>query len=504
MARTLSANSPTGSDRGPIPESTIGSTIEAMKTLRLAAVCAVLTVGAGAPPPQADVTPAAIDEVVEQYRAAVEVPGVAVAVTRGDAVLHVAGYGHTPDGTPVTDHTTMATASLSKSFTSLAVMQLVEDGRLGLDDPVREHLPEFGMRDPRVSQITIWQLLNQTSGLTDDTLGQFTRDQPRSLAESVADFRGRTLTSGPGSSWNYYNPNYQIAARIVEVASGQPADTYLESHVFARLGMTDSRAIATDAELPPSARGHVRLLGHAISAPEPPAFGSGSGGVLSSADDMAAWLVMQSGYGALPDGSQLVSPAAIETMRTPSPTSGSYGLGWDIGTTPGGAALVSHSGDLLTSTAHQAVMSDTGYGVAVLAATGAANGDAQTIARRIIATIERDRPEPATDTGVAVDVAFTGTAFVIVGLAAIGVRRSPRWASTRRGWAAVVVRTVPLLAPIVLFAGMAPIVRTLYGGRDVTLLQTVYLYPSFMAALALTAVASTGLLVARTICFARG
>ena len=88
-------------------------------------------------------------------------------MTRGDRVLVAQGYGHTPGGDPIGQHTPMAVASVSKSFTALAVMQLVEARRVGIDWPVRVYLPEFTLADSRADQVTVRQLLNQTSGLLD-------------------------------------------------------------------------------------------------------------------------------------------------------------------------------------------------------------------------------------------------------------------------------------------------------------------------------------------------
>ena len=105
--------------------------------------------------------------------------GAAVAVTLGDRMLLAEGYGHTSSGEPVTGHTVMALASISKSFTALAVMQLVEAGRVELDAPVRWLVPEFNLADSRVDQMTVRHLLNHTSGLSDRT---FPRVPPATTA----------------------------------------------------------------------------------------------------------------------------------------------------------------------------------------------------------------------------------------------------------------------------------------------------------------------------------
>ena len=84
---------------------------------------------------------AAVDQFLSRELTAASIPGAAVAITRGDQVLHVRGYGHDSHHVPVTDRTLFRIASLSKSFTSLAVLQLVDAGRVSLDDSVAEHLP---------------------------------------------------------------------------------------------------------------------------------------------------------------------------------------------------------------------------------------------------------------------------------------------------------------------------------------------------------------------------
>ena len=110
---------------------------------------------------------AAVDQFLSRELTAASIPGAALAITRGDQVLHVRGYGHDSHYVPVTDRTLFRIASLSKSFTSLAVLQLVDAGRVSLDDSVAEHLPEFRPADPRGADITVRQLLDQTSGLAD-------------------------------------------------------------------------------------------------------------------------------------------------------------------------------------------------------------------------------------------------------------------------------------------------------------------------------------------------
>ena len=455
----------------------------------------------GAPP--ATVDGAAVDALVEQYREEAAVPGVAVAVTRGTTVVHTAGYGRAPDGEAVSDRTTMAAASVSKSFTALAAVQLAESGRIRLDDPVRAHLPEFAMADPRADAITVRQLLDQTSGMSDTTFRSFSGPQVRTLREAVASMRGAGLAAAPGTRWEYHNPNFQVAARLVEVVSGLSFDDYLRRTVFGPLGMVDSRTADTARDLPPGARGHLKVLDRPVALPEPPAFGNGSGGVLTSARDLAAWLIAQNGGGRGPDGTSIASPQGIAATHTPSAASGSYGLGWFVGTTPSGAPLVHHGGDLFTSTAYQALLPASGHGIAVMANTGMQYGDAQAIGDRLVALVEGGRSSAAGDSYLVADVVLLVLALAVVPVSVRGVVRSRRWAARRSsGWWAV-ARLLPLLLPAALAAVVHRVVGFLYRGRDVSWVQVSYLYPTFMVLLVVAALGCTAVLVGRVLALFR-
>ncbi|QFZ19226.1 serine hydrolase domain-containing protein [Saccharothrix syringae] len=433
-------------------------------------------------------TPATIDAVVEQYRERTGLPGVAVAVTRGTTVVHAAGYGHAPGGEPISAHTPMAVASVSKSFTALAVMQLVERGRIRLDDPVRAHLPEFTMADPRADRITIRRLLDQTSGMSDTTHRSFSGPRVHTLREAVAAMRGSTLAADPGTRWEYHNPNFQLAARLVEVVGGVPFAEHLRREVFAPLGMRDSSTADTERDLPPTARGHLVVLGVPVALPEPPAFGNGSGGVLSSAHDMAAWLVMQNS-----GGTPVATPETIAATHSAAP--GSYALGWFVGTTPAGARLVDHGGDLFTSTAYQALLPESGHGIAVMANTGTRHGDAEALGRRLVDLLEGRQPAPANDPYRVVDAVLLGSAVAVAVLSVRGVARARRWAARRPRWATARLLLLPL--PLVLAATVHRVVGYLYRGRDVAWLQVAYLYPTFVVALLVAAVGGVAVLAAR-------
>ncbi|MEU6738471.1 serine hydrolase domain-containing protein [Streptosporangium sandarakinum] len=468
----------------------------------LIAICMAVLPAAGAvlpgtPPgtspeaaPPGGVTPAAIAAFIADYREETGLPGAAVAVTKGTEVVHVAGYGVTATGEPVTADTPMPVASVSKSFTALAVMRLVEEGRIGLDDPVRRHLPEFTMADPRAEKITVRQLLHQTSGMADSAFHERSLPQPTTLKGAVARLRTARLAAEPGTVFDYHNTNYQVAARLVEVVSGRPFAEYLDAQVFAPLGMRHSRTVDTDRDLPPGSRGHLYILGRAVALPEPTAFGNGSGGVLTTANDMAQWLIAQR------DGR--ISPRTVEEMRTPSAQNDGYALGWMLDKTKRGTPVVEHGGDLFTATAEQLLMPASGYGVAVMANTGMAFADAGALMDGLVALIEGEKPEIPASPFFVTDLVFALLLLATVGLAARGVVRSGRWAARRSGWRWW-LGLLPHLGPLALCAAVVPVFRILARGSDISWIQVVYLYPSFMAWLVTAAVAGPVLVAARLV-----
>jgi CubicO group peptidase (beta-lactamase class C family) len=141
------------------PTSSVGEARNSRRRLALVVTAAVLLLAAApALPAAASARPhgtvaAQIDRFLTTQQKQSAIPGAAVAVTRGDRVLMVRGYGHASTDAPVTGDSLFRIASLSKSFTALAVMQLVDAGLLHLDDPVQDHLPEFQMADPRADQV---------------------------------------------------------------------------------------------------------------------------------------------------------------------------------------------------------------------------------------------------------------------------------------------------------------------------------------------------------------
>src|SRR5690606_25477704 len=168
-----------------------------------------------APGPALDLP--AIEAAVSTYLERNGAPGAVVAITDGPDVVLLRGFGETSEGEPMTPETGVPVASLSKSFTALAVMQLVAEGRVDLDQPVVRYLDEFRLADPRGAASTVRQLLEHRGGMSDVSFRERSvRPVPRCLEEAVGALRTATLASDPGERRSYHNPSYWVAARLVE------------------------------------------------------------------------------------------------------------------------------------------------------------------------------------------------------------------------------------------------------------------------------------------------
>jgi CubicO group peptidase (beta-lactamase class C family) len=260
-------------------------------------------------------------------------------------------------------------ASLSKSFTAIAVMQLVEAGQIGLDAPIQTYLPAFELVDRNAaSRITVRHLLNQTSGLADPGFPEMRLPQPSTIEERVRTLRDARLVSDPGVAFHYFNPNYAILARLVEVVSGMPFSDYMRQKIFAPLGMNRTFAAVTSREFERRAeqlaQGHIAAYGIPIRSREMDGYLAGSGGIVSTAEDMARYLVMQTSKDSV--GSQLIlSYASLHLTHEPPKSSTPYAMGWFAATNNGRAAL-EHNGVLSTAYADAVLFPEQGYGVAIM------------------------------------------------------------------------------------------------------------------------------------------
>ena len=281
-----------------------------------------------APPPatapRAPVDPlAGLDVYAAETLAAWKAPGMAIAVVRGDETGgHVAlarGYGSRELGgaAPVDAHTRFPVASLTKTFTAAAVGQLVEDGKLGWDDPIKRHYPGFCVKDPHVgATLSLRDALAHRSGLEESAdllwIGTgFDRGEViRRLCEVGQAAPLRT-------QFSYSNVAYVVAGEVAARASGQTWEELVKSRLLDPAGMRESGFGAPtsgenvarphaerDGEIKPIAPRDVTNIGPAA-------------GLVTSANDLARWLLLLLGRGAI-EGKRVVGEGVVDGMLTPT------------------------------------------------------------------------------------------------------------------------------------------------------------------------------------------
>ena len=298
----------------------------------------------------------AIDAYIKQQMHRLNIPGVSLAIVEGDQIVHLRGFGRAqPGGEEPSSQTPFFIGSLTKSFTALAVMQLVEAGKVELDAPVQRYLPWFRVADRQASaQMMVRHLLNQTSGLPMllgmANLGDFD-SRPDATERQVRALSTLKITRPVGSKFEYSNTNYNVLGLIVEAASGESYADYIQQHIFDPLDMTHSYTSKAVARQNGLAMGYRYWFGHPFPAPNlsiPP--GSlPSGQLISSAEDMAHYLIANLNGGRY-CGTQILSKAGIDEltrgvaeMKEMGFSLGYYGMGW-MSQEMGETRIVSHDG----------------------------------------------------------------------------------------------------------------------------------------------------------------
>ncbi len=285
------------------------------------------------------------DDYIKAQMAQRHIPGMTVSVVQDGRVLKAQGYGlaSVELNAPATADTIYPLGSISKQFTAAAVMLLAHDGKLGLDDPIRNYLATL---PPAWRAITVRQLLNQTSGIPqwnpdtdkDPLLKTYT------LAEIAARAALKPLAFTPGAQYNYSNMNYNLLAGIIEKASGKPYDDFLQERLFRPLGMTATglydpqvvvlnRAAGYDGE---DGEVYNNILFFDTS------YTVGAGGLQSSVGDLVKWDVALAGGKVLPLSvmAQMWTPPTL-----PGGAKTDYGMGW-ISQTINGHRVVWHNGSI--------------------------------------------------------------------------------------------------------------------------------------------------------------
>jgi CubicO group peptidase (beta-lactamase class C family) len=286
---------------------------------------------------------------------------------------------------PVDAHTRFEIGSITKQFTAAAILQLSEQGKLSLSDPLEKYVPQYRLG----RRITIQQLLWQVSGIPDYTDGPAFRklivrrgyravfSKPVDLNVVLSLITGQRLHFQPGSAWEYSNTNYFLLGEVVAAASGIPWERYVRTHLFEPARMHESSFSSDEAQIADMATGYALARVTFKPIPTGPDCGVGDGAIVSTARDLAKW-------NAALFGGTIVSPRSLALMTAPGPhPSGpqeGYGFGLVIGTYDG-VRRVAHNGRTLGFTSMNQVYPFLSQEVIVLATGGDADaGDIADIA----------------------------------------------------------------------------------------------------------------------------
>jgi len=320
----------------------------------------------------------AIDTHIERQMCRLKIPGVSLVIVEADQIVHLRGFGRAhPGGEAPTPQTPFFIGSITKSFTALAVMQLVEAGKVELDAPVQRYLPWFCIADPQASaQMKVRQLLNQTSGLpmlpSEVALADFD-DRPDATERQVRALSTLNLTRPVGAKFEYSNTNYNILGLVVEAVSGQSYADYIQQHVFNPLKMRHSYASKAIAQQNGLAVGHRYWFGHPFPVPNLsiPLGSLPSGQLISCGEDMAHYLILHLNGGCY-GGVRILSEAGIAELtrgvaewREMGILIGHYGMGW-VSQDFGESRIVSHSGTVPDFSAFMALVPEQKKGLVLL------------------------------------------------------------------------------------------------------------------------------------------
>ena len=306
----------------------------------------IITAQATFSDPYSDLTPdkIAIDNFLTKTIKTYHIPGIAVAFVNSHGILFISGYGESSPGINITDETPFLLGSTTKMFTALAIMRMVETGKVELDAPVKKYLPEFKLATPQYENvITIHHLLNHTSGLSGAGMPGSSFGE-NSLEEELASLRKCSPIFAPGEKYEYFSSNYRLLGLVIERVSGMKYGKFLENEIFRPLGMASSHAGPEGVNN--LASGHGQVFGFPLRREqEYRAGGLPSGFMVSTVYDIARFLAdeLRAGKG----DSSVLNPETVKTTWLPPGNKKSgYAMGWlaidNMGKTP----FLAHAGSL--------------------------------------------------------------------------------------------------------------------------------------------------------------
>lgn len=283
---------------------------------------------------------------IRSYR----IPGTAIGLWYHNRE-YSAGVGVTSleDPLPVTPGTLFQAGSITKTFTAMRLLQLVDQGKVNLEDRVRQFIPDFRVRDEKTSELAkVRHLLNHTAGWRGD-LCKNTGDGGDALAKFVEAMADLPQLAPIGSCYAYNNASYDVAGRIVEIAGGLPYETAIRESILDPLEMDHSFFFPAQVMDYRFAACHI-MDGNEVRVSRPWAMHRGEnpdGGLVTNVHDLIKYARFHMGNGQTLQGERLLTKGSIERMQSPSVEVGNgiwIGMNWFIQDV-GGVRFLRHAGE---------------------------------------------------------------------------------------------------------------------------------------------------------------
>ena len=301
------------------------------------------------------------------------IPSFSIAMVDGEELVWAKTFGMSDyeNNVPATNETIYRIGSVSKLFTDIAIMQLVEKGELDIDVPVTKYLPEFKPENPYGTEITLRQLMTHRSGLVrEPPVGNYYDDEDPTLSETVESLNSTKLVFEPETQVKYSNAAIGVVGYVLEKLKNKPFAEYMSETLVKPLGMTSS-AFAPNPEINARLAKAVmwRFDGKEFVAPEFQLGFVPAGSMYATMTDLAKFMVVM-----IKDGGDILSPASLNEMWTPQFSQGAtgYGLGFRIGNFRENK-LVAHGGAIYGFATDLKILPDAGLGVAASASKDVVN-----------------------------------------------------------------------------------------------------------------------------------
>ena len=319
-----------------------------IRKLWLVIGCAIVSIASWGAPGDRPVSSEELDKVVEVQRAEQKIPGLSVAICRNGELLKALGYGlaNVELDVKASPQTIYQTGSVGKQFTAMAIMMLVEQNKISLDDKITKYIPE----SPSIwARVTVRELLSHTSGIADyggeeDTMKKGVINFRKDYTEEqlIKAFAKMPMNFTPGSQWRYSNTGYALLGFIIRRVTGQFYGDFLQQRIFQPLGMASTRIIS-EADIVPNRSSGYRLVKGELKNQEwvsPTLNTTADGALYTDVLDLAKW-------DAALNARKFLTPSSYEVMWTPIRLSNGktypYGFGWFLSDMNGKRA-VSHDG----------------------------------------------------------------------------------------------------------------------------------------------------------------